>query len=138
MRNTIITLTLVLGLTACDDKPKEDAKGKAATAKKDVKIDAKKPDAKKADVKADAKADAKADEPKADEPKADADDGSAKIGQLAGLARAIAAKPEDADAILSQAGMDRGAFEAAMVDVAKDQWKTDLYLTALTQADQAG
>lgn len=150
MRNTILTLSVVLGLGlgACDDSAKQgDAKGKSETAKKDVKGDAKakravpdrKADAKsdaKSDAKADAKADAEVDEPTDAEPKA-GDDEVEKIGQLAALARQIAAKPEEADAILEKAGMDRAAFESAMVAVAKDQWKTDLYVTALTQADAA-
>ena len=53
-------------------------------------------------------------------------------------AKAIAAKPADADAILEQNGMDRPAFEAAMVAIAKDQWKTDLFLTAYQQPAAGG
>lgn len=147
MRNALFTLTFAVALFGCDDAAKTDTKtdGKTTTAKKEVRIPAKKGDAKtdaKADTKADAKVDAKADT-KADVPPTgtppDAEPNPAEsIGKLASLAREIAAKPEAADSILDAAGMDRLAFEAAMVDVAKDQWKTDLYLTALSQPSQAG
>jgi len=162
MRNTIIILALALlaAATACDDSVDE---GKAKSVKGDGK--AKPTDAKTMDTKApDAKApDAQmpdantpdANTPDANTPDANTPDVAAPgtpdaqapaedpldadaIGQLASLAREIAAKPEDADVILEKAGMDRSEFEAAMVAVAKDQWKTDLYVTALTQADQTG
>ena len=152
MRNTIIILALALlaAATACDDSVDE---GKAKSVKGDGK--AKPTDAKTMDTKApDAKA-PDAQMPDANTPDANTPDVAAPgtpdaqapaedpldadaIGQLASLAREIAAKPEDADVILEKAGMDRSEFEAAMVAVAKDQWKTDLYVTALTQADQTG
>ncbi|HWB74999.1 MAG TPA: hypothetical protein VG755_08580, partial [Nannocystaceae bacterium] len=104
----------------------------------DAKRDAKGADAKKADAKADAKqADAKnpdAEKPDtagdAEAPTEPAEDAGPDEVKLAEVAKAIAAKPADADAILEQNGMDRPAFEAAMVTIAKDQWKTDLFLTA--------
>jgi hypothetical protein len=143
MRTTIF-FTLFLGLAACDDKADAPAKtaGKTETTKKSVKV----PPAKaenKADPKGDTKADAKADpgkDPDAPPPETPPDpssDEAAKIVELARLARAIAATPEEADTILEKAGMDRTAFETQMLAVAKDQWRTDLYLTALAGADRA-
>lgn len=142
MRTALFTLALALGVVGCDDAAKTDGKPadetKTTSAKKEVRIPAKKPDA-KPDAKVDAKAGAAA-QPATDTPADDAtgtpgvDAGAAaSIGKLASLAREIAAKPETADTILEAAGMDRLAFEAAMVEVAKDQWKTDLYLTALAE-----
>jgi hypothetical protein len=142
MRTTLL-ITLLLGIAACDDAANTPAKTdpKTETAKKPAKIG---PVA-KADIKgkttdpAPAKTDAKADDPpKPDTAPDPSSDEAAKIVELARLARAIAAKPEDAETILSQAGLDRGAFETQMLAVAKDQWRTDLYLTALAGADRAG
>lgn len=146
MRTTILILSLAMGLSACADPAKPgDTKGGAEKVSKEGKAKAKRaPSQAKLDADADAKAQADAEakakaadsgaEPEAD-PVDDAPDDATKIGQLAGLAREIAAKPEQADTILEAAGMDRTSFEAAMVAVAKDQWKTDLYVTALTQHD---
>lgn len=143
MRNALLLATL-LGLASCDDKADAPTKnaGKTETAKKTVKVGPV------------AKADAKVDPAKLKEPVAEPDkkpdpetpttpadpssDEAAKIVELARLARAIAAKPEDADTILEQSGMDRSKFETEMLAVAKDQWRTDLYLTALAGADRAG
>jgi hypothetical protein len=138
MRNVLSTLAMTLALIGCDDAAKTDAKPtedgtKTVSAKKELRIPAKKADV-KADTKADTEPDTKADtkvDPKADTPPSVDAGAAASIGKLASLAREIAAKPETADTILEAAGMDRLAFEAAMVEVAKDQWKTDLYLTAL-------
>jgi len=147
MRNALL-LALLLGLASCDDKSDATTKTapKTETAKKTVKVG---PVA-KADTKTDPKADPKAD-PGNKDPVAQPDDKAvpttpadpsseeaAKIVELARLARAIAAKPEDADTILEQSGMDRSEFETEMLAVAKDQWRTDLYLTALAGADRAG
>jgi hypothetical protein len=140
-----LLLAAALGLAACDDSAKAKTEPKSETSKKTVKVGpvAKadtKTDAKtdtKADAKADAKADSTAKEPDAPPPDPSSDE-AAKIVELARLARAIAATPEEADAILEKAGMDRSAFETQMLAVAKDQWRTDLYLTALAGADRAG
>lgn len=146
MRNALL-FTLLIGLASCDDKTDATTKGaaKTETAKKTVKVG---PVA-KADAKTDPKADPGKKDPGAQpDDKADpttpttpadpSSDEAAKIVELARLARAIAAKPEDADTILEQSGMDRSKFETEMLAVAKDQWRTDLYLTALAGADRAG
>jgi hypothetical protein len=140
MRNVLCKLAMTFALVGCDDAAKTDAKPtdggeKTTTAKKELRIPAKEADA-KADTKADTKADpAASGGPVGDSARTPSSDAgaAASIGKLASLAREIAAKPETADAILEAAGMDRLAFEAAMVEVAKDQWKTDLYLTALAE-----
>lgn len=147
MRSAIL-LSVILGLAACDNTADAPAKtaaktpAKADATKKDAKLGpVTKADAKKVDAKTDAKADPSvAKDPNAPEPETPADpssDEAAKIVELARLARAIAATPEDADTILEKAGMDRSAFETQMLAVAKDQWRTDLYLTALAGADRA-
>jgi hypothetical protein len=149
MRTIIISIGIALAVGACGNQT-GDAKGKTEIARKDGK-DGKTEGKGKSDAKAETKAqpDAKSPDSKADPDSAGSDTpppqgeggdelDAAKIGELARLAREITAKPDDAEALLEKAGMDRPAFEAAMVAVAKDPWKTDLYVTALTQADGAG
>jgi hypothetical protein len=142
---TLLSAALALVLAGCgggagDDK--KDAKGKTTTAKRDVKTDAK---AKRDEKKADAK---KPDEKKADDAKEDAPDTAGdtpppepaegelsddKVVEVANVAKEIAAKPADADAILQTHGMDREKFDAALATIAKDQWKSDLYIAAFAE-----
>jgi hypothetical protein len=143
---TLLSAALTLVLAGCggagDSKDGKDAKSKTA------KKDAKDPKAKKDDKKADAK---KPDEKKADDAKApDAAEGGEdappddkaadaseltdeKVVEVAKTAKEIEAKPAEADAILQAHGMDREQFEIAMATIAKDQWKSDLYIAAFAE-----
>ncbi|HET6582832.1 MAG TPA: hypothetical protein VFG69_05280 [Nannocystaceae bacterium] len=140
---------LALVLAGCGGGPDgKDGKGKT-TAKKDVKTDAK---AKRDDKKLDKKLDDKkagddkgedmppttaGDEPPDDKTADAAEFTDEKVVEVAQVAKDIEAKPADADAILEKAGMDRAQFDTAMADIAKDQWKSDLYIAAFT-ADAKG
>ena len=114
MRNVITTsiigLALILG--ACD-------KGKDA-AKADKQVAADKTD----------KTDKKADEtPKADEaPPAPSLD--PKVEKAVTVANDISANPDDADAILTEAGLDRESFDKLLYEIARDPELSKSYAIA--------
>jgi len=144
MRNTtLIGAALALVLSACgggagDAKDGKDKK--ATTAKRDAKdakkADAKKPDEKKADAKAEEPppTTAAGEEPPPDEKGAEAELTDEKVVEVARAAKEIEAKPAEVDTILQSHGMDREQFDAAVATIAMDQWKSDLYIAAFTQA----
>lgn len=49
---------------------------------------------------------------------------------MAALADRIAADPANAESVLSEAGLDRAAFEARLFEIAADEAETDAYLAA--------
>jgi hypothetical protein len=141
---------LALVLAGCGGEGTDGKDAKSKTAKKDVKGDAKaKRDDKKLDKKLDdKKADDKkaddepppttaGDEPPPDDKAAATELSDEKVVEVAKVAKDIEAKPADADSILEKAGMDRAQFDTAMASIAKDQWKSDLYIAAFT-ADAKG
>jgi hypothetical protein len=57
-----------------------------------------------------------------------------RIVVIATAARELESHPEDSDEVLERHGLDRPSFEAAVTEIAKDPWKSDLYIAALGQA----
>ncbi len=54
-----------------------------------------------------------------------------KVAKAVELAKAISARPEDADAILARAGLDRAGLEALMAEIAADPALSAAYEAAL-------
>jgi hypothetical protein len=57
-----------------------------------------------------------------------------RVVAIAAAARELEDEPEDAEAVLERHGLDRETFEASITEIAKDAWKSDLYIAALGQA----
>ena len=143
---TLLSAALALVLSGCggagDSKDGKDAKSKTAkkdtkdakSKKDDKKADSKKPDEKKADAKAPDDAAEGGDEPPPDDKAAaEGELTDEKVVEVAKTAKEIEAKPADADSILQAHGMDREQFEVALATIAKDQWKSDLYIAAFAE-----
>ncbi len=54
-----------------------------------------------------------------------------KVAKAVELSKAISARPEDADAILARAGLDRAGLEALMAEIAADPALSAAYEAAL-------
>jgi hypothetical protein len=117
----ISVLGLSLALGACD-KGETDGKTAAKDTKaKDTK--AKTGDAKGGDVKA---VDTKAGDVEAEPP----DTFDERVVKAAGLAKKIEAEPARADEILTEAGLDRDAFDALLYEVSKEPELAEQYRLA--------
>ena len=148
---SMFVVGLSLGVAGCDDASKAPAKtakkdDKAADAKKDDKA----ADAKKGDTAADAKkddkaADAKADDEPSDDTAAPADDAAPeadaapdealegydpRVAKAAHVATKISEKPDDADALLAAADLDRDKLDDLMYEIANDPDLTAQYRMA--------
>jgi hypothetical protein len=56
-----------------------------------------------------------------------------RVIDIAHAAREIEAAPEQIDDVLTRHGLDRASFETAIAEIAKDGWKSDLYIAALAR-----
>jgi len=147
---SMFVLGLSLGVAGCDDAAKEPAKtakkgDKAADAKSndavaDTKKDDAVADAKKDDTAADAKKDDAAEDPA--EPVADAvpDEDAApdealegydpRVAKAAHVATKISEEPDNADALLAAANLDRDKLDDLMYEIANDPDLTAQYRMA--------
>lgn len=131
MTTRITLLLLTLATAGCDANDAADAKAKGTTAKKVVEIDPAKRAKPVAKPGAEPEARPQAEPDAAPEPDTTPLD-DARVAELGGVARRIADAPDQADAILSAHGLDRDGFDAAIKAIAKDPWKTDVYVLAMT------
>jgi len=115
MRNIMSTGLVALALTLGGCDKGDEGKGDAAKT-----ADAKGGDAKAGGADAKAGADAAAADG-GDQAEAEADVVDPKVVKAVELAKKIAADPENADAILEQAGMDREAFNTLQYEVSQPE-----------------
>lgn len=59
-----------------------------------------------------------------------------RVIEIGECARELTASPERADAILAGHQLDRMTFEAAVAEIARDPWKSDLYIAVVTRPAQ--
>lgn len=144
---SMFVVGLCTGITGCDDGPAKPAKtakkdDKAAAKSDDKTAEPKKDDAEAADPKKDDAPDPKKDDAPAEDPAADAraaDDAvpdealegyDPRVAKAAHVATKISEEPDNADALLAAANLDRDKLDDLMYEIANDPDLTAQYRMA--------